>query len=387
MSDRWADAPFSGALATTAPLTWAQRTMWIAHHRLAPHDCALLNVSHTTPSPGRRVADVLADVAALVARHAVLRSTLKVDEHGAVTQVAAASGRARVLLADASGAGGQVAARVRAELSAEPFDLVTAHPVRVALVVDGERVTHVVLVGHHVALDGWSAVRLGLRLAEGPDGAPEDGPVLQPADQAAFEAGPEGQRLLRDSLAYWAEQLRALPPTPFPGPPGPGEHPRFKVARLTSPALATALPALCRRYRTTGSTALLAGVLALLAVTTGNRRCGLQVAVANRDTPESFDAVGCLYQEVLVSVDFAGARAFSEVVRRAWEASRAGYAHGRYDPPALYALVERINAERGVALDRTSVFNDERISRTARGPAEPAVGATTVEWLSEQHRH
>src|SRR6185503_10345007 len=107
----------------------------------------------------------------------------------------------------------------------------------------------------------------------------------------------------------------------IPRPPRAAETPRFKVARLESAALAAVLPALCRRYRTTSSTVLLTGVLVLLAVRLRHRRCGLQVAAANRNTPDTFDAVGCLYQEVMLSVDLAGARCFSDVVRRTWDAS------------------------------------------------------------------
>src|SRR5262249_32029540 len=151
------------------------------------------------------------------------------------------------------------------------------------------------LVGHHIALDAWSIGRLCNSLATGAVDPP--GAVvhrLQPADQAAAESTPEGKRLLAAALDYWKEQLLAIPPALFPRPLRPAETPQYKVARIESFALAAVLPSLSRQYRVTTSTMLLTAVLCLLSAKTRYSRCGVQVAVANRDTPDTIEAVGCL---------------------------------------------------------------------------------------------
>ena len=392
VSERVAEVRFTGASSRVAPLTWPQRTMWVAHHRLAPNDCALLNIDFVASAPNRSVTAVLADLRSFITMHEVLRSTYRVDWRGAVDQVCAETGVVTVRIVTTNQDSAHVAGRVRAELVVDPFDLITTFPLRIALVTVAEEVTHVVLVGHHIAFDGWSIQRLCERVAAGAVEYRSDTVrCLQPADQAAAEAAPDGMRVLASALDYWEEQLRTIPPALFPNPLRPSETPRFKVARMESFALAAVMPGLSRRYRVTTSTMLLAAVLCLLSVKTGHLRCGVQVSVANRDTLEAFEAVGCLYQEVMLSIDLTGVPCFSDALRHTWKAYRAAADNARYDPLALYALEDRVNAERGIILNRTCVFNDTRVAgvrpaRTGRdGATEPP--ATALQWLPEQYRH
>ncbi|WP_205314799.1 condensation domain-containing protein, partial [Nonomuraea lactucae] len=178
-------APDSG----TAPLTWGQRAIWETIERTAPDD-HYFNFGRVLKVPGARsVAEVGAALGALVERHGSLRTRTG----DPACQVLEAGGRLPVeIVSSHEGA----AEKALGELAATRFDYAAEWPVRAALVVDGDRVTHVVLVFCHLAADGLGAevaVRdLRVLLMRGRISGP---PAPRPLDLAHWQAGPEGRRV------------------------------------------------------------------------------------------------------------------------------------------------------------------------------------------------
>ncbi|WP_431906790.1 hypothetical protein [Nonomuraea jabiensis] len=367
------------------PLTWGQQDIWRAVVAAAPQE-RYLNIARVFAAPKRPVTVERAALALerLVARHESLRTRLtgprdaplqrvwpsasppyEVVEAGPaeswpVGSVAVGSepvepGAAGSVAVEAGPVGLALAEEVGERLAAEPFAYWEEWPLRVAFVVAGGYVRHIVLVLCHLAADGHAAelVVKDFRLLLLRDSLP---PLRSatPRELAAWQHSPEGRRVSGEAIGFWLEEYARMDPVPPPSHV-PGQ-PRYVEATMRSPALATATQEVAARNRVSSSTVLLAGAMRLAGRLTGQRFCGMRVIVNNRFAAGRRDVVSTISQEALVVLDLR-TESFDALVRQAWGTALRAYRQAQYDPYAMEEAVTQV----GPGIRSFGCFNDQRL--------------------------
>ncbi|MEU0148668.1 condensation domain-containing protein [Streptomyces sp. NPDC006288] len=377
-------AGFHGERSGRAPLTWGQRAIWHAIGRTAPND-HYFNIGRILPLADRgrpaTADEATRALGALMERHEALRTRMARGDDGQPVQSLAATGSLPVTVAPAADAeaAGHVARELLDGLSATRFDYRGEWPLRAALVVVGDRVTHAVLVLCHLAADGHAAevvVRdLRLLVRRGSAGRP---PATTPSDLAREQQGEAGLRRGAAALAHWEAGYRAAPATMFPRTAAEPRSPRFWTGRIVSPALARGVAAVAAAHRVSGSTVLLAASAALVAAGQGHRTAAVMPIVGNRTAAAHRDLVTTLSQDGLFVLDL-GARApgatFTGLLPDAYRAALRAYRAAAYDPAGWDALAGRLRAEYGQEVHPYCCFNDMRLVERPVGPAAPATPA------------
>ncbi|MFC4048045.1 condensation domain-containing protein, partial [Dactylosporangium siamense] len=138
-----------------------QQRLWFLH-RLEPG-----SVEYNVPvfvrfDGGADLGALRAALAALVARHEVLRTRLVADEGGTPWQVVDPAGEVPVRVVDLRGEADPMPAaeRVVVEELARPFDMAAEWLIRATVVRLSPGETALMLMLHHVASDEWSAAIL-----------------------------------------------------------------------------------------------------------------------------------------------------------------------------------------------------------------------------------
>ena len=353
-------AEFAAADAGTAPLTWGQRAIWDAIAVTAPDD-HYFNFGRVLKVPGTRSpAEVLAALAGLQALHGALRT--RIDLGGEEPrQRMERSGSLPVRLATGD------PDQVLAELEAERFDYTEDWPLRVALILDGGRVSHVVAAFCHMATDGIGA-EIALRdlrmlilrgaTAGGPAGPVGGTPPPSPLDLAHWQAGPEGRRTAERAAALWEGTAREAM---FDRPTGGADRPRIWRALLDSPAAGLAVRSVAARHRTSTSTVLLAATAAVVGRATDRRTCALLPIVSNRFRQDTTRIVSTLSQEGLFTVGVD--RGFGELLRESEPAALRAYRSAFHDPR---------DRARGRWVQPLCCFNDMRFAEPGPQHCDPA---------------
>ncbi|WP_394849893.1 condensation domain-containing protein [Pendulispora brunnea] len=254
-----ADAP---ELAWT-PLSFAQRRMWMAQ-QFAPESTAW-NIGYGIYLRGTLREDALLRAFGnLITRHECLRMSFGLHD-GVPTQTPLPDGlellgAAEDLTAIPAGArDAEVRARVM-RLSRQPFDLAAGPPLRARLLRVADDAHLLVVIAHHICLDGWSILRIMLpelfadyaALASG-SALPRKPKLPRWRDLVAEEAARLGDAD-RDA-AYWRDALAGAPahidfPNDGPAPEfarGRGDRRRLPMAN----DLSRALDDCARRYNVT----------------------------------------------------------------------------------------------------------------------------------------
>jgi amino acid adenylation domain-containing protein len=208
-----------------------------------------------------------------------------------------------------------------------PFDVAAGPLLRAALLRLAGRRWRLLLVAHHLVLDGWSmrilARDLGLLYSS-----------LVAGEQPQIEAGSYERavevvrRTVIDPAArrYWRHALANPPPHPrFPGGRAAAGSGRRSVI-LDSERVA-ALRAVSRRHRTTLFAALLAVLAGLLHRWSGLDEVAIGAPFGDRDQPELQDVVGMFVATVALRVSVAGRPAFGELLARSAPAVAGAMAH------------------------------------------------------------
>ncbi|MEU8177141.1 condensation domain-containing protein [Microbispora hainanensis] len=384
-----------GSAPPTAPLTWGQRAIWEAIVRTAPDD-RYFNFGRVLKVPGSRtVAEVCAALAALVARHGALRTRMSDAFRTTLAepyQRLADKGRLPVVVTTGD------PGRVLDELAARPFDYFGEWPVRVALVLDGDRVAHVVLVFCHLAADGLGAEAalrdLRILLLRGPGVRRPAAP--QPLDLARRQAGPEGRRAAQTAAAHWEREYRRIPPTMFAafstssGPSGAPAEPPIWRALLRSPALELAVRSIAAEHAASTSTVLLTAVTELVGRFTGNETCAVLPISANRFRRDTTDIVATMSQEGLFTLDRREA-SFAGLLRAAGPAALRAYRSAYHDPADRDRITASVSAERGEPIQPYCCFNDMRFADPGPARCDPAeitaaLARTSVTWPMSQDK-
>ncbi|SEH02910.1 Condensation domain-containing protein [Nonomuraea solani] len=363
-----------------SPLTWGQQDIWRAVVAARPEE-HYLNIGRIFAAPKRPVTVERAVNALdrLVARHEALRTRLSGPRDHPRQRISPIA-RPYVEVTD------EPAQVVCDRLSARPFDYWEEWPLRVAFLVDGDRVRHVVLVLCHLAADGHAAELLvkDFRLLLLRDSLP---PVASaaPREIAAWQRSEEGRRVSEEALSFWRSEYRRMDPVILSDAP---RHPRFWEATLTSVAIAAAAQAVAARARVSSSTVLLTAAIRLAGRLTGQRFCGMRVIVNNRFAADRRDVVSTISQEGLVLLDLRTPD-FGELARQGWRVAMKAYRQAQFDP---YAMEEAVSGM-GTGIRSFGCFNDQRLVQRdeAARPDERAVRAsmerTELAWTDTMDRN
>ncbi|WP_238009492.1 amino acid adenylation domain-containing protein [Dactylosporangium sp. AC04546] len=305
------------------PLAAGQRRMWSVQQ--LDRDTVAYNVRIALDLTGPVDADLLRQaVRGVVARHDILRTTYRLTDDGQVTQVVHDDLPAAFDRHDVSA--DRVDELCRA-LAAAPFDLSSDSPLRVRLVVTGPQTSTLVVVAHHIAWDDTtSEIFFRELMAAYPRPGRDLGPVRQYADVArAAEQAAHGRP---DGLAYWRDQLAALPePLELPMLTGADLTVGADQTRPLRPGAARTVRDLARRDGATTFMVLLAAVTALLHRYTGADDLVVGAPVVNRDLPGGDEAIGYLGNTIALRMQVRPDDTFTSLLARARQVCLDGYAH------------------------------------------------------------
>ncbi|MEU4312571.1 amino acid adenylation domain-containing protein [Nocardia sp. NPDC024068] len=309
------------------PLSDAQRRMWFLQ-RLDPGEttlnvCAAHRLSGEL-DPGR----LRAALAAVAARHDVLRSTCHVDESGEPYRIThedrepywqehdltgyPETGRAR-----------RVEVLVRREF-ARPFDLAGECPLRATLVRTGVDDHVLILTAHQIAWDdeSWPVFCTGVSAAYRGDPVPE--PATRYEDLAAVSHSGAAD------LEYWRRVLTPLPSRlELPGRPaaaGSGSAAET-VTRTVPAALLTRVRAVGADFSADAFTVLLAGFQALIQRYTAAGDFLITVPVSNRPAGADPAPIGYFGNTVIVRATPERDATFADYLESAVHACTGAFAH------------------------------------------------------------
>ncbi|MFI0982040.1 amino acid adenylation domain-containing protein [Streptomyces sp. NPDC021093] len=345
------------------PLSFAQQRMWL-FDRFAPG-----NPAYHVPTAVRIGGDLdpvalAAALRALMARHEVLR-TVAYETDDAPAQ--------RVLpVEEAPLTIRQLATGERAEDLADafvtrPFDLAAEAPLRALLLRTGPAEHLLVLVIHHIALDGWSMGVLVEDLAALYDGHDLPPLPVQYADYAVWQADRAAEGRWTEQLEHWRGRLAG----PLPVLELPTDRPRPATPSLAgavheftlSEELTQRLRALGAQHGATLFMVLLAGYQTLLGRLSGAQEVIVGTPVAGRGRPELDGLVGCFVNSLALRGDLSGDPAFAELLERTRDRALTDFEC--QDVP-FEQVLDAVGAERDPA--RHPVFQTMLTLQNARPP-------------------
>ncbi|WP_330333707.1 amino acid adenylation domain-containing protein [Streptomyces sp. NBC_00536] len=348
------------------PLSFAQQRMWL-FDRFAPG-----NPAYHVPTAVRIGGDLdpvalAAALRALMARHEVLRTVLPETDGAPVQRVLPASeiGEAPLTVHDL--APGERAEELADAFVTRPFDLAAQVPLRALLLRTAPAEHLLVLVIHHIALDGWSMGVLVEDLAALYDGHDLPPLPVQYADYAQWQADRAAEGRWTGQLEHWRERLTGpLPvlelPTDRSRPATPslaGEVHEFTL----SAELTQRLRDLGARHGATLFMVLLAGYQTLLGRLSGADDVVVGTPVAGRGQRELDSLVGCFVNTLALRGDLSGDPAFAELLERTRDRALADF--DGQDVP-FEQVLDAVGAERDPA--RHPVFQTMLTLQSARPP-------------------
>ncbi|QFG21424.1 condensation domain-containing protein [Actinomadura sp. WMMB 499] len=342
------------------PLSFAQRRMWFLN-RLEE---AGAGAGYTVPLALRLAGEV--DVPALQAalgdvadRHESLRTVFP-DADGEPRQeiLAGAPGRPRLVVSEVGEAG--LAGAQPGEMS-RGFDLARELPWRARLLTVAPDESVLVVVAHHIAVDGWSmglitrdlGVAYGARVrGEAPGWAPMP---VQYADYALWQREVLGDpddpgSVVSAQLAHWRDALRGMPDElvlPLDRPRTAAASFRAGVAPVQVDAGVHArLVEVAQRGGVTMFMVAQAALAVLLSRMGTGTDVPLGTPVAGRGDAAMEDMVGFFLNTLVLRTDVSGDPTFAELLARVRETDLAAFAH--QDVP-FERLVEDLNPARSLA--------------------------------------
>lgn len=274
----------------------------------------------------------------VVARHEVLRTTIRTSRDGLPRQLIRPAGGPDIPLIDLSSlpperAEGQAKQWVSAE-SVRPFDLAADPPLRASLLRLGKCDHILVLVIHHIAIDQHSVgiLRAEISALYGSfrDGQPSPLPELpiQYADYAAWQR----QRLSADVVAghldYWRRQLADLPlvdlATDRPRRPARSAAGAYEFD--IPPSVADGLRIVARRGGASMFMTTLAGFQALLARYAGQDDIAVGTPVTGRTHPDTRSLIGFFVNTLVLRADLTADPTFTDFLTRVRRTALDAYA-------------------------------------------------------------
>jgi hypothetical protein len=364
------------------PLTWGQQEIWQTMRRTG----RTLNIGGTVALAAdptvTSVAGLADTLGKLVSRHQALR-TLYHTGGEQPQQTVVASGTVNLDVVPSSPGGAEAAAEtLRSHYEFTPFELETEFPVRWGVVTVQDVPSHLVVQYSHLAVDGFGIDAVVRDLPHLDAAAPAPG--VRALELAHRQALPAERRHSAKSLRHWEAALRDLPATRF-GTSDDPRTPRFWELVCHSPALHLALQVVAARTGVETGHVLLAAYGLALSRVTGRAPSVAQVLVSNRFRPGFADAVCHLTQPGICVIDVDGD--LDTIAKRVWRVATSAYLHGYFDPAEHRAMLDRLAADRGEAIDISCFVNDRRGPAAAMPAVPPTAGQvraalahTTLRW-------
>ncbi|WP_281893155.1 non-ribosomal peptide synthetase [Phytohabitans aurantiacus] len=310
-------------------LSFAQERLWFLHQLDGP------SPAYHMPAAVRISGDL--DVAALrsafdavVARHEVLR-TVYPEADGVpylrVLDPAEVGTVLRTAAVDEAALDETDLDEALRRAAREPFDLTSELPIRARLfTVDSGYV--LLVVAHHIAVDGWSAGVLWRDLASAYAGeAPEwTEPPVRYTDYAAWQR----QALAAPDDGYWREALAGMPERidlPVDRRPAAASREGDVVAFHWPASLYERVKGLAADRGATPFMVVQAGLAALLSRLGAGTDVPIGVPVAGRSEPALADLAGMFVNTLVMRVDVSGDPRFAELLERVRERSVGALAH------------------------------------------------------------
>ena len=331
------------------PLSFDQQRVWFLH-QLDPQGSALnLQLRTIVEAP---VAVLDAAVAALVARHEILRTVYRMGAREP-QQLVLASAWVPLRVDDLSGVDdAALTAAALPRIGAEreqPFDL-TRGVWRGALFQLSRGRGALCLTVHHIATDGWSIDALIAELRElcaaHLAGRAARLPVLpiQYADFALWQREWLQGAVLAEQLGWWRARLAGMPQrldlrTDLPRPPvASGRGAAISVA-LPAP-LVEGLRALAQRQQATLFMTLLALFKCLLARHSGQTDVVVGTPVAGRNRPELEHVQGLFLNSLVLRTEVGGDVGFDTVLARVRDTVSGAFTHAELPFEKLVAALQ-----------------------------------------------
>ncbi|WP_051473471.1 non-ribosomal peptide synthetase [Saccharomonospora piscinae] len=343
------------------PLSYAQRRLWFLHQLEGPS--ATYNLPIAVRLSGTlAVAALRAALRDVVARHESLRTVFTQDGAGDVEPAARvlAPGELDPDLGVAAVTSEELPERVR-DAARYPFDIGVELPIRAWLWRLGPDEHVLLLLFHHIAVDGASMGPLGHDLAAAyrarvAGSAPELPPLaVQYADYTLWQRRLLGSEhdessVLATQLAYWRQALAGLPEElRLPADrarPAVADY-RGRTIHVTVPASVHAgLTELAARHGATVFMAVQAALAGLLTKLGAGTDIPIGSPVASRGAEELSDLVGFFVNTLVLRTDVGGDPSFAELLARVRATDLTAYAN--QDVP-FELLVETVNPQRSLA--------------------------------------
>jgi mycobactin peptide synthetase MbtE len=337
-----------------------QRRMWFVQS--VDPDSALLNICVSYRVTGNvDVARLRQAVEAVAARHPMLRTTYQTDGDGNPYPVIRDDLRPDWAEHDLSGLAEQ-ARRLRLEVLAQrqfaqPFDLTTDSPLRVAAARVGTDELILLLTAHHVAWDDGSWAPFFTDLTR----AYVDSTTATPRNIAT-----DPVRSSDEDQAYWRSLMTDLPePLELPGPNGSVVPSTWRAQRATARLSAETIDRAAALARETGATpymVLMAAFGALVHRYTHASDFLVATPVLNRSAGTE-NAIGYYGNTVVMRMRPQPRLTFRELLVQTRDGAVGALAHSRVD---LEWLVRASNPDRR--------HGAERMTRVSFGLREPDGG-------------
>ncbi|MEU8196723.1 amino acid adenylation domain-containing protein [Microbispora amethystogenes] len=349
------------------PLSYAQQRMWFLN-RLEETDAGA-DAAYNLPLALRLSGEL--DVAALEAavgdvagRHESLRTIFPVSEGRARQRILdGAAGRPPFSVTEATE---DALVEVMAAHAGRGFDLSVDLPWRVHLFALGPSDHVLLVVAHHIAVDGWSMGVLGRDLslayaARRESRAPEWQPLpVQYADYALWQREILGDlddpgSVISGQLAYWRQALEGAPEElTLPADRSRPATSSFRGANVSVEvdALTHArLVEVAQSGRATMFMVAHAALAVLLAKVGAGTDIPIGTAIVGRGDAALEDLAGFFVNTLVLRTDLSGDPSFEDVLARVRETDLAAYAH--QDVP-FERLVDELNPAR--SLSRNPLF-------------------------------
>ena len=301
------------------PLSSAQLRIWL-HQQQHPESSAYCEPTALRligPVNARSVTQCLAQ---LVQRHESLRTTFLVAE-----------GEPQQRIGSAWSFQLEQTPCLEAELpdlieafSSPPFDLEQGPLLRACLFRLAEQDHVLLLVLHHLIVDGWSAHQLGRELVDLLSARPLSSTPACSYREYALEQRSQDQS---SHLEYWSGRLQGLEELPLPGSP---KASLAKCAQWEFRVDGAVQRDLEERARAAGCTLFSLFLLAwgiTLSQWTGSQDLAVAVPVSQRARQEFEEVVGLFLNTLPIRLDLGGDPTLEELAGRHWAAYREDLVH------------------------------------------------------------